>query len=94
MYKDVTLPEPAIEAEGLEAAGKPFRQQYHQKNNDALLPFTSEQVRLMRRVYHGQISLLDREIGRVLDYLEQKGLAENTLVVFTSDHATTWANTA
>ena len=86
MYKDVTLPEPAIEAEGLEAAGKPFRQQYHQKNNDALLPFTSEQVRLMRRVYHGQISLLDREIGRVLDYLEKKGLAENTLVVFTSDH--------
>ena len=86
MYKNVTLPEPAIEAQGLEAAGKPFRQQYHQKNNDAVVPFTSEQVRLMRQVYYGQIFLLDRKIGRVLDYLEQKGLAENTLVVFTSDH--------
>ena len=32
------------------------------------------------------ISLMDRQIGRILDRLEALGLAEDTLVVFTSDH--------
>ncbi len=31
------------------------------------------------------IASVDENIGRVLDYLEKKGLAENTLVVYTSD---------
>jgi uncharacterized sulfatase len=29
---------------------------------------------------------MDREIGRILDALDRTGLAENTLVVFTTDH--------
>jgi arylsulfatase A-like enzyme len=36
--------------------------------------------------YYGMISLMDRYIGRILDSLEALGLAENTLVVFTTDH--------
>jgi uncharacterized sulfatase len=36
--------------------------------------------------YYGMISFMDREIGRVLDKLDQLGLAENTLVVFSTDH--------
>ncbi|HQY94013.1 MAG TPA: sulfatase-like hydrolase/transferase [Caldilinea sp.] len=36
--------------------------------------------------YYGMMSLIDAEIGRILDYLDKAGLAENTLVVFTSDH--------
>ncbi len=37
-------------------------------------------------VYYGMISLMDKYIGRILDKLEELGLAENTLVVFTTDH--------
>jgi len=37
-------------------------------------------------VYYGMISLLDKYIGRILDHLEQSGLLDNTLVVFTTDH--------
>jgi len=37
-------------------------------------------------VYYGMISLMDREIGRILDALERLGIAQNTLVVFTTDH--------
>jgi arylsulfatase A len=37
-------------------------------------------------LYFGCISMLDHHIGRLLKYLEEKGLAENTLVVFTSDN--------
>ena len=37
------------------------------------------------RDYLRVITSVDRNIGRVLDYLEEKGLLENTLVVYTSD---------
>ena len=36
--------------------------------------------------YYGMISLMDKYIGSILDRLEELGLAENTLVVFTTDH--------
>lgn len=35
--------------------------------------------------YLASISSVDDNIGRVLDYLEESGLAENTMVVYTSD---------
>jgi arylsulfatase A-like enzyme len=36
--------------------------------------------------YYGMISLMDKYIGVILDKLTALGLAENTLVVFTTDH--------
>ena len=35
--------------------------------------------------YLGAIKSVDRNIGRVLEYLDENGLAENTMVVYTSD---------
>jgi len=35
--------------------------------------------------YLGTISSVDDNVGRVLDYLEESGLAENTIVIYTSD---------
>ena len=35
---------------------------------------------------YGSISNIDAQIGRVLDKLEETGLADNTVVIFTSDH--------
>lgn len=37
-------------------------------------------------VYYGMVSMMDHYIGVILDKLEELGLAENTLVVFTTDH--------
>lgn len=37
-------------------------------------------------IYYGMISLMDKQIGQILDHLDAKGLTDNTLVVFTSDH--------
>jgi len=37
-------------------------------------------------VYYGMVSLLDKYVGRILDHLDATGQAENTLVIFTSDH--------
>ncbi|MCP4990294.1 MAG: sulfatase [Colwellia sp.] len=41
-----------------------------------------------RRYMHDYLSsvyAMDKDIGRVLDYLDKQGLAENTLVIYTSD---------
>ena len=36
--------------------------------------------------YLGEISLLDAQVGRLLDALERLGLAQDTLVIYTTDH--------
>lgn len=37
-------------------------------------------------VYYGMMSFLDQEVGCILDKLDALGVADNTLLVFTSDH--------
>jgi arylsulfatase A-like enzyme len=36
--------------------------------------------------YHAHISAIDDELARLMDMLEQQGLAENTILIYTSDH--------
>jgi arylsulfatase A-like enzyme len=48
--------------------------------------FSLDELRQMRFGYHVSIAYADRQFGRVLDALDKKGLTENTLVIFTSDH--------
>ena len=36
--------------------------------------------------YYGMISFIDLQVGRILDTLEARGILENTIVLFTSDH--------
>src|SRR5690606_35208177 len=47
---------------------------------------TDQQAMEARRGYYASISFMDAQVGRVLDALERLGLAENTIVVFLSDH--------
>lgn len=39
-----------------------------------------------RRAYAAMISVIDDEVGKLVDVLEKKGLRENTLIVFSSDN--------
>ena len=47
---------------------------------------TEFQLRHTISNYYGMISLIDHNVGRILSALDEKGLAENTIVLFTSDH--------
>lgn len=40
----------------------------------------------VKALYGASISLIDKGVGRILRALDELGLAENTLVIFTSDH--------
>ncbi len=37
-------------------------------------------------VYYGMVSCMDKYIGQIIDKLDELGMRENTLVVFTTDH--------
>lgn len=39
-----------------------------------------------RRGYYGSVTFIDEQVGRVLKALEDRGLLDNTLILFTSDH--------
>jgi choline-sulfatase len=45
-----------------------------------------EHVRIAVAAYYGMVSFLDDNIGRVLRTLDETGLADDTLVVYASDH--------
>lgn len=47
---------------------------------------TPEMLRRVKALYAGSISLIDKGVGRILDTLDERGLADDTLVVFVSDH--------
>lgn len=53
------------------------------------LPFVgvdSERLRAQTADYYSQINRLDESIGMLMDSLKSSGKAENTLVIFLSDH--------
>jgi arylsulfatase A-like enzyme len=56
--------------------------------DELLAPFprTPEIVQQHIADYYGMISDLDDKVGQILKTLENRGLAENTIVVYTADH--------
>ncbi|MEM7011598.1 MAG: sulfatase-like hydrolase/transferase [Verrucomicrobiota bacterium] len=51
-------------------------------------PYEMDRDRLLWawRSYYASITHIDREVGRTLDLLDELGLRDNTIVVFSSDH--------
>jgi len=47
---------------------------------------TERQLAHIRAAYAGEVTLVDRWVGHLLDALRQTGRMEDTLIVFTSDH--------
>lgn len=48
--------------------------------------FPLAKTQRMRAAYYGEVSHLDAQVGRLTDALKRRGLYENTVIVFTSDH--------
>lgn len=79
-YEDkVTLPEPADRY-----PTHPAIQLWQQTSGVEDLP--QEKARRARAAYYGLVTHFDRQVGTVLDVLEQSGLAKDTVVIYVSDH--------
>lgn len=72
--------QPDFDASGYEEEGGNCIHGFHSHLHD------DATMRKNVAVYYGMMSCMDKYIGKILDRLEALGLAENTLVVFTTDH--------
>lgn len=45
-----------------------------------------EEMKKNIAVYYGMITMMDKYIGKILDKLDELGLSDNTMIMFTSDH--------
>lgn len=57
---------------------------YHQSKHVIYPP--NDDIRRKLASYYGMCEIVDMHFGRIIDALEDLGLAENTIVIFTSDH--------
>lgn len=73
---------PPIPVDRLDAASRSL---YYNHRRDRYR-ITDDHVRNARRAYYGMISCVDEKLGHLLQVLEATGQADNTIVVFTSDH--------
>ena len=91
-YRDRDVPLPVRSQADIEAqpdALKELRRQHLEVDHDSVVHLenpTDEQCRRQRRHYLANITQIDEQIGLLLDALAQRGVLENTVVVFTSDH--------
>jgi len=82
MYAEQSMPAPVI-GEWAEKYGPPEKPvRYDLFHGDLGI----EQVRRSRRGYYGAVSFIDEQIGRIVRALEQRGMLENTFILFTADH--------
>lgn len=66
--------------------GKPFPAVDYVKPWDALPEEEKQLYRRMAEVYAGFLSYTDHQIGRIIDFLEQSGQLDNTLIIVVSDN--------
>jgi len=84
MYNDVDIPlSPAVTMEDVGKLPLPLQTLILR---DGLQEVEREELMWRYRSYYGAVSHIDREVGRILDTLEDLGRADDTILVFASDH--------
>jgi arylsulfatase A-like enzyme len=58
----------------------------HAGNAPGFVDYTPAEIQEIRATYYAMVSQIDFEVGRLLSVLEERGLKNDTLVIFTSDH--------
>jgi arylsulfatase A-like enzyme len=86
LYEDVTIPPPRLNDPALYEAHPEFLKQSINRERFFWSYDTPEKYQTNVRAYFRMITGMDRGIARVLAALEEAGLADNTIVVFTSDN--------
>ena len=59
---------------------------YNSKGNYPYDEMTDHDRRAITASYYAMVDLIDDQVGRIIQFLKDKGLYENTIILFTSDH--------
>lgn len=86
MYSPETLQNYVrAESREAEAAQHPWLA-YELSKKHSSAPADPKKLSRLKASYFGLMSEVDANLGRLFDYLKAKGLWDNTLIIFTSDH--------
>ena len=91
-YRDRDVPLPVRTPEDLEhqpTALKELRQHHQENDHDSVVHLadpTAEQSRRQRRHYFANVTQIDEQIGLLMEGLDSRGVLDNTVIIFTSDH--------
>jgi choline-sulfatase len=95
-YKDkVRLPK--IEKDEINILPKNYQKRRHISSigthyeEDAPI-HTEEEIKKIRAVYYGMVEWIDIQLGLVLEALKKSDVADNTIVIFTTDHGESLGN--
>jgi arylsulfatase A-like enzyme len=84
MFPPESLPDRCAGPEALAHMGPRARWEYRMQQD--AFPDTDKLWRRYRSNYFGALRMIDDQIKRLMDHLDEKGLTRQTLVVFTADH--------
>ena len=86
LYDDVDIPVPEMAAPAYHDAQPEFLRNTMNRTRWAWRFDTPEKYQAMVKGYYRMISGVDMVLGRIVAELERRGLARNTIIVFTSDN--------
>ena len=81
-HDDIDMPEIKPRKADMDPYSRRLIAQYGLDGN----PPSDEQVRVARHAYYGSVSYVDDIVGELLAVLRETGLADNTVVILTTDH--------
>lgn len=92
-YSNVDIPVPFISESEIRSqpkAQQTLRDNMIEFNFDSIAwrrNVSSEDLLRLRRHYAANVSMIDYQVGRILNALDARGYLDNAIVIFTSDHA-------
>ena len=85
MYSDIEIPLPRrVTLAEIEKLPLPVRKQI--LRFEPRYAMDRRRLEWIYRSYYGSVSMVDREVGRILEELERSGRARDTIVIFATDH--------
>lgn len=92
LYKDRGLPEAIRDTEAMArqpSALKALRAQHIAVDHDAVVHLenpSAEQLHRQRAHYFANVTMIDAQVGKLVEALEARSVLDDTIIIFTSDH--------
>lgn len=90
LYSDRDLPKPIQYDYSIQPAPlRALRENHLEQGHDAVMHLnnpTKEQLRRQRAHYYANVTMIDEQVGEIVSQLEKRGVLDNTVIIFTSDH--------
>lgn len=92
MYDPDDMPLPLRSEAEIEGWPEKYKEKHTKKGKDkgheavGLNIFEDGDWKRIKAYYYGMISLIDKQVGKILDLLEKRDMLDNTIIIFTADH--------